>query len=372
MKLRVFNEFNDELKHIWKSLESESNSFPFQAYEWQRYWNEHVGQPKYKMNLCIVVCSYENKIRAIFPFGIKTIMFSRVLTFLGEDEADYSAPLISSYLSSDEFKKFLPKVFKIVPPHDAIYFKNIPKLINKSENFLLKNISSKETGYAYSIKLPSSFEDYAIRLSKSMLKDNKRMIRRLSEIGELKFNVLTQSDDFKSILKEMILQKENRYKLSGARNIFNDSSVKNFYTNIHDLLDDGLFKIHLSSLSLNNVVLATHLGIHYKDQFYYLMPTFNDDLKWSKFSLGRIHLEKLINWTIDNKINKFDFTIGAEAYKSIWCDEEMAIYTHLKINNLRGIGFYAYFQIIKLIKSNSFLKTIAVKLLSIRYSLKAK
>ncbi len=369
MEIEVFTEFNEDLKALWGAFELQSNSLPFHSFEWQRYWNEQVGQPRYKMAICVVVFTVDSSVRAIFPFGINIVMGARVLSFLGADEADYGAPLLATNIGSDEFSDIWGGVLRVIPAHDAVFFRNMPKVINKAHNFLLENIKTKESGMSYSTTLPESFDDYSLRLSKGMLKDNKRMIRRLSEIGELNFKLIDTPEDFKKIIEVMISQKETRYTLSGARNIFHSESVKNFYKNIFILLSRG-FNVHLSVLMLDDEVLATHLGIHDRDQFYYLMPTFNHDNKWRKFSLGRIHLEKLINWAIDNGVKKFDFTIGSESYKSTWCDTEMAIYDHLKINSLRGVIYYFYFLVLEFVKSKQFLKNLAVKILLMRHKIK--
>lgn len=368
-KIEVFYEFNEELESLWRDFEAEAHFLPFQSYEWQRYWNTEVGQPKYKMEIYIVVCLVDGRVRAIFPFGIKRAMGARILEFFGADEADYSAPLLGASMDSEEFKLIWIEVLRVIPCHDIAYFRNIPKLINQSDNFLLDNISTQHTDFSYSTILPKSFEDYSLRLSKNMLKDNKRMVRRLSEVGELKFAVLETSEDFNKVVEVMIAQKESRYALSGAKNIFCDKSVRKFYSNLFTLLSKG-FGVHLSALMLEDEILATHLGIRHQDQFYYLMPTFNHDDKWRKFSLGRIHLEKLVDWAIGNGINKFDFTIGGESYKTIWCDGEMAIYRHLKIRSFRGAIYYAYFLALELIKSKPLLKKSALKILSLHQKIK--
>ena len=325
IKTEIFHNFNEKLKLLWSGFESDAHFLPFQSYEWQQYWNTEVGQPKYRIEICIVVYLVDDRVRAIFPFGIKKAMGARILGFLGADEGDYSAPLLGPNMGPNEFKDIWNEVLTVTPCHDVVYFKNMPKLVNNSDNFLLDNISVQHTESSYSTTLPDSFKEYSLRVSKSMLKDNKRMVRRLSELGELKFTVLEVSDDFNKVLEVMISQKESRYLSSGARNIFFDKSVKGFYSNLYNLFSKG-FGVHLSALMLDDQILATNLGIRHRDQFYYLMPTFNHDDKWRKFSLGRIHLEKLIDWAIENGISKFDFTIGGEPYKAIWCDAEMLIY----------------------------------------------
>jgi CelD/BcsL family acetyltransferase involved in cellulose biosynthesis len=371
MDIKIFTEFNEDLKALWGAFDLRSNSLPFHSYEWQRYWNEQVGQPKYNMAICVVICTVDSRVRAIFPFGINLSFGARVLSFLGAEEADYGAPLLATDIDSNEFKDIWAAVLRYIPTHDVVFFRNMPKNINKTDNFLLENIKTKESGMSYSTTLPDLFDDYSLRLSKSMLKDNKRMIRRLSEIGELTFKVIEKPEEFKEITKILISQKEARYTLSGARNIFHNEHIKSFYTNMVTLLNRG-FNIHLSVLMLDDEILATHLGIHDREQFFYLMPTFNHDDKWKQFSLGRIHLERLINWAIDNRIKKFDFTIGGELYKSNWCNSEMAIYDHLKLRSPKGVFYFLYSLVLEFVKSKPTLKKLVVKIFLLSYRIKNK
>lgn len=360
MQIKLFTEFNDDLKSHWTSFENECYLYPFQSFEWQRYWYEKVGKPKYNFSLCIIVCRVDYKVRAIFPFGIREFSCAKVLEFLGSDEVDYNSPLIATNMSSNEFGDIWTDLSKEIPRHDIVHFRNLTKFVDKGENYLLNYITSKVTGKSFSALLPGSFADYSKSLSKSMLKDNRRMIRRLKEKGNLEFQISRNENEFKEIVDKLIFQKEQRYKQTGARNIFLDNSVRKFYQKMYLLIKRGI-NIHLSTLSLDGEILATHLGIHYKDQFYYLMPTFNDHQKWEKFSLGRLHLEQLIHWAIENKIKRFDFTIGAESYKKIWCNDEMSIYSHLKLKSLRGLVGFTYFNLFEFIRSRKVLKRIVLK-----------
>lgn len=364
MKIEIFTEFNDDLQRFWEPFYLQSNSLPFHSYKWQHYWNEHVGQPKYNMAICVVVCTADSGVLAIFPLGIYVSMGARVLSFMGAEESDYDAPLLSNDVDSNGFKDIWAAAQKFIPSHDVVFFRNIPEIVDKSYNFLLECVETKETGKSYSTTLPESFDDYSQRLPNSLLKDNRRMVRRLSEMGELTFKVVYKREEFNKTIETLISQKEARYNSSGARNIFNSKHIRDFYTRIFTLLDGG-FNIHLSTLLLDDEILATHLGIHDRDNFYYLMPTFNADDKWRKFSLGRIHLERLVRWTIDNGITKFDFTIGGESYKSNWCNKEMAIYQHFKLRSPRGLFYFLAILLLEFVKSTPTLKNLAVKILSL-------
>ena len=74
-------------------------------------------------------------------------------------------------------------------------------------------------------------------------------------------------------------------------------------------------------------------------------------------------MEELIHWAIENKIKKFDFTIGAESYKKIWCNDEMSIYKHLKLKSLRGVVAFIYFHLFEFIRTKKVLKGIVLRLI---------
>ena len=61
-----------------------------------------------------------------------------------------------------------------------------------------------------------------------MLKDNRRMRKKLAEMGDLKFVRLQQPDEFSETLEILIEQKISRYMRSNGRNIFSDNTIKAF------------------------------------------------------------------------------------------------------------------------------------------------
>lgn len=361
MQIKIFNHFNLELEKLWKEFETKANSYPFQSYDWLLYWHEHLDQIEYDLKIHVFVFFLKKKVRAIFPLSIRKTWNIKVLEFLGGEINDFNSPLIAKSMKLTEFKKIWNELKNILPNHDIVYFKNIPELVENNENFLLKNIKAKIVNKSFYTILPNNVDDYFSTISKKMLKDNSRMLRRLNERGKLKFQIINDYKDFTNTLTKMIDQKIIRYNLTGNRNIFLSKSILNFYKNLFNLYKKN-FNIHLSTLTLEEETLAINLGVIYKNQFYYLFPTFNNDKKWNKFSLGRIHLEKLIRWTIYNKINKLDFTIGTENYKSLWCENNINIYKYLKVTSIKGYIFYMKEIIIELIKSNNTLKKLAISI----------
>ena len=69
--------------------------------------------------------------------------------------------------------------------------------------------------------------------------------------------------------------------------------------------------------------------------FYYPMPA-HEGGDWEKYSPGRLLLEHLLEWLIQNNLLVFDFTVGGEHYKKDWCDTETPLYETLESITFKG------------------------------------
>ena len=190
------------------------------------------------------------------------------------------------------------------------------------------------------------------------------MVRRLSELGEVKYSISSNQAEYNAVIGTTLKQKSDRYLLTGVRNILNDPNIFLFYKGLYNGLSKSL-NIHLSSLSLNGEVLATHLGVVYGKRFYYLMPTFSTG-KYEKYSPGRLLLECLVQNSIEEKLEIYDFTVGSESYKKKWCDNEMNIYNYQSYSTLKGFLFIVALKAILFLKSNPTTRSFLMKLNRLR------
>jgi len=160
------------------------------------------------------------------------------------------------------------------------------------------------------------------------------------------------------------------YQRTGVRDILASQAVQNLYEKFV-IKPESTFQIHLSALMLDEKVLATHWGGVHNGRFYFLMPTYAKH--WEKYSPGRLLLAKLMEWSIDNHIGTFDFTIGSEDYKKSYCDQEVGIYEYIKFVSPIGIPYLLVRGIIVFLKTNPRIRhtlTSAIAILrKIRYTL---
>ena len=92
-------------------------------------------------------------------------------------------------------------------------------------------------------------------------------------------------------------------------------------------------------LKLDNNVISYHLGFVCDSTFYYYKPTY--DIKYHNYSPGKIHISKLIEFSIKTKLKTFDFLLGNEKYKENWISD----IKYTKSYYIKGPGFYSNFGI---------------------------
>jgi CelD/BcsL family acetyltransferase involved in cellulose biosynthesis len=363
LKIQSFNSFDENLKAIWLDFETTNNCYVFQTYNWVEHWYSTVGCKMQSIKPTIIVVFRDDAVVALFPFGVQIIFGIRVLVFIGGGQADYNNPILSTKLVPADFELIWGKVIEELPKCDAIDFQRIPHSVNSKDNLFLKTISATKSDVSFSTQLPDVVDKLPQLVSKRMLKDNARMVKRLSEKGDLQYVVATNISQYNEIINTALKQKERQYVSTGVRNILSNSNIYNFYRNLFENLKPDV-NVHLSALIHDNEILAAHLGAVYGNRFYYLMPTYSIG-KYKKYSPGRLLLEYLMKWSIENNLEVYDFTTGAEAYKNKWCNVEMPVYQKLTSKTAIGVIFVNFKKIIVWGKTTQFTRSIAINI--VRY-----
>ena len=365
--ITIHREFNDKIKILWLQFEKESFHHSFQKYNWIECWYKNIGKTKLNVSPLIIQVQLNNKNIMIIPFGIRSSYGVNLIEWLGQGQSDYNAPLYSKKIEikDNEYIHLWDKILKKLPSYDLIKLLSQPKEINRDKKNFLFNLGKKVSEISYSLNLEKTNYKtfYNQFLKKSIRLDTERQKKRLKDRGELKFEIISGSENEK-IFKILVSQKRKKYIHTGAFDIFQIKQYYNFYKELACNKDFFQFT-HLSILKLDSNVIAAHFGTYSNNVFYYLIPSYDGDI-YSKYSPGRILLLKLIEWCSQNGINKFDFTTGAEEYKSYWTNDRMELSNLYKINTIKGFLylkfiFFIYFLKQKYKKSSILKKIITPK-----------
>ena len=211
LKIEIFQKFDSKLMDVWSSLQDRCEVSVFQTFEWLSIWYETVGRNSLRIKPLVMCVYHDQSPVALFPFGIRNVFGVKVLEFLGGDQVDYNAPLVSSeWMVKKNFNAAWNTLLQALPQYDVLNFLRMPEKLGEVTNPMIVALSACHEGYSYSACLPLSWEEFRERLPKKMLKDNARMIRRLTEKGSLEFKTARSAEDFQEFIKTMFDQKRRR------------------------------------------------------------------------------------------------------------------------------------------------------------------
>ena len=327
----------DTIKDEWIAFQDISHSFSFQTYEWVSTWYSTIGLDR-KSKIQIVKVSLKDEIIMILPLCIERKFGGKILTF---SDGDYRCGLFCSNfdtkINSKVFYLIWHAILRKINNYDLIYFSLQPKCIGSFKNPFVKYLKSYPYhAKSYQVDISNGWNEYKLSVSKKLLNDSERQIKRLGKIGDVKFEVANNFNQINIFTKQMIKQKSYQYLITGVKNNFDNRKFEDFYFDLNNLTLD-INQVHLSALKVNSEIIAVHWGLIDKKNstLFYLMPS-NDYEKWSKYSPGRILMIFLLKWCGQNSIDFFDMTSGNEKYKKYWANQITDVVNHLDAKTLKG------------------------------------
>ena len=325
MHVVLKREFDEDLERDWHYLENNNDLIIFQTFKWNKNWVEFNN---IKNTLIFVVYDNRNPI-AIFPFYKQKRFFLEILKWVGNDISDYLGPILdnSSLRDKNSFDLIWKKILsKTKLECDLIY---LDKLTNNKSLFF-NPITSFSDCEIYNI-------NYGINLFEwnSVLKNKNKSIqqyrskrKKLSLLGNFEFiDNVENLENKKKLISKMIQWKKKTKNKKDFIDTFEDKFYFDFLKNEN---------LSISALKLNDKYIAGILGFKFKNDYYFLLPSYEFDSETFKFSPGRVLLIDLINFLYEKKFNYFNFCDGNQAYKKEWSNEKINLRAFLKSNNLKG------------------------------------
>tara|TARA_B110000003_G_C16629518_1_gene526104 strand:+ start:306 stop:1433 length:1128 start_codon:yes stop_codon:yes gene_type:complete len=366
IKILEYNAFNSSLESYWNKIANFSNHSCFQSYDWCFNWYINVGINR-DIDLKIIVVIENDRPIMLLPFVIEKSLFLKKLKFISYDLADYTNIIYLDTLSQKKISSVFDFCIGSINGFDILIFDKVPSLINLKKNLFINSFIKKKRGVSYQMLLPNNKDDLSKIIKKKVFSDTKRQIRRLRNDYNVKFNFVSNLHDIDtSLLDEFINQKRARFNSTGAKDIFNDIIIQNFYKNYYAKFSN--VNLHFSWLTANNEVIATHWGVTKDDCFYFLVPTFSSS-KWNKYSPGKILLQNLLEWSIDNNFSVFDFTIGAENYKKVYCNSKFELFHFVKFVSFKSHLLWLYYKFVDFAYNSNKVKSYIIFLIQTKNKL---
>jgi CelD/BcsL family acetyltransferase involved in cellulose biosynthesis len=326
----------------WRTLEAMGDLTPFQTFDWLSAWHRHMGAPN-GVKPAIVVGKRGDEVLFLLALSVTSGGLTRRLTFLGQDLCDYNAPLLARDFASAtgngfaELWRQIHQRIQATPAlrHDTIAFAKMPERIGTQPNPLLCLDVRLNPSGAYETMLGAEWEPfYTSKRSSATRRRDRTKLKRLGEMGEVRF-VDPQADaDIASTLDTLIAQKSRQFVRMGVADLFARPGYVAFLRELAAAPAERRL-VHLSRLDVGTTRAAANLGLIHRDCYYHVLASY-DDGEVSRFGPGAAHLRELLKFAIARGLQRFDFTIGDEPYKRDWCESEQRLHDYSAAVTIRG------------------------------------
>jgi CelD/BcsL family acetyltransferase involved in cellulose biosynthesis len=216
-----------------------------------------------------------------------------------------------------------------------VHFIRQPVTLGEYPNPFVTLPSFRNADGAHSTRLGEDWESYYhARRGKGWRRTDRNKLKKLGELGEVSFVTARSPAQRDDILAALFSQKAKGLARAGVSDMFAPPGVRSFYASLAERAwPDG--PTHLCALYCGEQIVAANLGVVRGDTYYYVLHAYDVD-NLASLSPGRQLMYEIMQWSIANGIDRFDFTIGDEAYKDTWCDETLELYDSVVPMTLRG------------------------------------
>ncbi len=340
--IKIFRSFS-EVEAKWRNAQERCDCYGFQTFEWLSTWHETIGVAERIEPRIVQVADASGNTLMLLPLGIQRWLGLSFVTFLGGAVTDYNAPIIradfAASLDGAAVDRLIARILKQLPKVDVIALERLPSVIDGVGNPLTRLPGARHVSNAWVATLGDTFADFKKRRSAKLFRDAGRRQRRLSEIAATSLCIADTPDTVAEIMRVWVRQKRRRLRELGAPDRLAVPGYLRFYSTMAEChFNSGL--IQTSALRVGETVVATHWGMVFRNRYYWLMPTYEAGA-WTRFSVGRLLMQSVVEWSISQGIEWFDLTIGDEPFKREWADRTLPL--HEYIRGLTAMG-KAYWQ----------------------------
>lgn len=291
---------------------------------------ETIAIARHATPLFVAIIGHNGEPLALLPLSIETdsrftrvFKHTRVLKFLDGGMSDYNAPVVFPPVAdwnTETVRTLWNTLRRHIPAFDIAIFEKMPERVGDLPNplNLLRTSAREESGHGAS--LSGTWQDFATKLPGR--RNLRRLSRRLSETGTLRFEVADTPEQYDRSVEALIRHKLLRCFETVGYNSFDHPGYRAYLSKARDLLYPA-GPVCMFALKLDDRVIAANLCCAAGPRLIGQICSF--DPHWHDYSPGRILIDKVFEWCFGNGITFYDFGIGNETYKNLYCNADILL-----------------------------------------------
>lgn len=329
----------------WRALEARADqSFSyFQTYDWCERWYTHFGaqvEDDGGPQARIFTASERGEPVVIWPLMIEQgAMGLNTLTWLTWPHGQYGNVLAEPGGRADAAIAACWGHIQRLPRIDSIELTDIPSttalarvVFDDEEVDEAPNLSS-----IMDLGRFDTVQDYVDSLSKTTRRGRGRRRRKLETHGTLDFAVYSGGTaEYRSAVTEALRMKDvwlaKTGKVSRALSMEGNSA---FLASL-PASPGGTGRALAGVLCLDGKPIAIEIGFERGGDYVSYLGAFDWELRG--YSPGKIQMDMMLRWTIEQNLKSYDLLGNASSYKDDWSNFEVPLLTRLMAQSVLGIA----------------------------------
>ncbi len=289
---------------------------PSQSADWVRQWSAHVPVETVILDL------RDEPRRAMLPLEVVTKGAVRIARFMGGSHANGNFPAadpgfsVSTQALADAARRSGTRI-------DLIHLERLLDAVAGQPNALAALPRQESANLALAVDLTGGFEEMLLRTSgKRKRKKHRSQTRKFEAAGGFRRVAGTSPAEVDRILDAFFAMKTERFAKAGIHNVFADPGVQDFFRSLfRGSLGETKPPFFLHGLEVDGTLRAVTGSSLCHDRMICEFGAIRDD-ELASTSPGDYLFFENIQEACSDGYAVYDFSVGDEFYKRLWCNIE--------------------------------------------------
>lgn len=310
----------DGLEQDWNNLCEAAGRGPhmFLTFNWLWHWANHYLPAS--TELAIVTGRRNGKLVLVWPMLIERVASLRQLAFMGAPVSQYGDLIIADASDRAELIENSWAFLLAAAKPDLVRLGKVRADANIAPHLQSLGFVTTSTEDAPVAMMPASasYADFEQTISAKFRKNRRRQMRRLEERGPVEMKTFAPSADAASAARAAMTLKRAWLNSRGlVSRAFADTRIDDFFADAAASADRPC-GVTVSQLLSNGECADAAVSVTYKG--HRALHILAYALKFEKFGVGHLHLEKALQDACADGIAAYDFLAPRHDYKLEWAE----------------------------------------------------
>ncbi len=317
-----------EAETVWRHLELQQLSTPYQRFDFLRPWQHMVGTREGLQPLVVIAYDRDRLPLLLLPLVLGHTWGVRIAQFMGGKHTTFNMALWNRDFATVASRTDLDILFAAIHERsgaDVLAFSRQPLAWQDLPNpFSLLRRQPSANDCPVMVMTPG--EAAAVRISNSLRRRLKSKERKLDALPGYRYHVATSDADIKRLLDAFFRIKPQRMAEQNLPNVFADPGVEDFICEAcMTPLAGGGRESDIHALECNSEVIAIFAGVADGQRFSMMFNTYTVSAN-SRFSPGLILIRHIVDHYAERGYRTLDPGVGSDSYKTMFCKASEPIF----------------------------------------------